>query len=234
MTRHAPRAAAIALLVATLAPSLGAQVGTLPAKSPFRDTEKRQEVSIIMGPTFGGKDKVGAAPQGGSAYGVRYDINLGASPLMFTSMITRQSSTRDILQPGLPLSQRIGATVGQPIWSLDGALTLLLTGNRSWHSVVPYTTIGAGIVTDNKGVTDSSQFSFGTRFAPVFGLGWKFQPERSRWTVRADFTNHFYNVPYPQAFRDSTSGVPRITTSKNDWVRTTLFSIGIVRQFGRR
>ena len=216
--------------------TLGAQVGTVPAESPFRDTEKRQEVTLLIGPSLGGKDKVGAAPRGGLAVGVRYDVPLGGSPLSFTGAIMRQGSTRDVLQPGLPLSNRIGRNVAQPLYMLDAAFTLRLTGSKSWRSLIPSITGGVGVVTDNKEVSDSSRFRFGTRFSPVLGLGLKYAPQRSRWTVRADLTNHFYSVPYPQSFRDSTPNVPRVTgvNTNNSWTRNTMLTLGLVRGFGRR
>lgn len=232
VTRTTTLGAALALLA--IAPAVQAQVGTTPERSPFRDLEKRQDVTLMFGPSNGGKDKAGAAPTGGSVFGARYDVNMGASPITFTAMIMRQGATRNILQPGLPLAQRVGRTVSEGLWSFDAAFTLLLTGNRSWHSLAPSVTAGVGLMTNNAGITDSSQFSFGTRFSPVLGLGLKYAPQRSRWTMRADLVNHFYSVPYPQTFRDSTVGVPRITTSKNDWVRNTRLMVGITRMFGRR
>ena len=219
-----------------LAQPLQAQVGTTPDKSPFRDVEKRQEVSLLFAMSNGGKDKAGAAPRGGMAFGARYDVRLGGSPLAFTSSIMRQSATRDILQPGQPLANRVGANVSQPLWFLDAAFSLLVTGGKSWHSIMPTVTAGVGIVTDNKAVSDSSQFKFGNRFSPVVGFGLKYAPERSRWTMRADITNRLYSVPYPQTFRDTTPNVPRIvgTNTQKNWTRTTHFTLGLVREFGRR
>ena len=216
--------------------ALGAQVGTIPEKSPFRDVEKRQDLAVLFGTSFGGHDKVGAAPRGGTAFGLRYDINLGDSPLAFTTSVMRQSATRDVLQPGQPLANRIGTRVSQPLWMIDAALTLLLTGHRSWHGLVPSATFGLGLVTDNKLITDSSRFDFGNRFAPVLGLGVKYAPVASRWTVRADLTNRFYGVPYPQTFRDSTPGIPRLVgpNVKSSWTRNTMLTLGLVREIGRR
>lgn len=230
--RHLLSAAALLLGSAPLV----AQIGTTPDKSPFRDIEKRQDVSLIFGMSFGGKDAAGAAPRGGAAVGLRYDLRLGASPLAFTSTLLRQAASRDILQPGLPLTSRIGATVSQPLYMLDAAFTLLLTGGKSWHSLLPTFTAGVGLVTDTKAVSDSSQFKFGTRFAPVVGFGLKYHPMRSRWTVRADLTNRFYSVPYPQTFRDSAPNVPRIVgiNTNNSWTRNTMLTLGLVREIGRR
>jgi hypothetical protein len=216
--------------------ALAAQVGTTPEKSPFRDLEIRQDVTLIAGLSVGGHDKAGAAPRGGPVFGLRYDVNLGTSPLAFTSSVMRQSASRDILQPGLALSNRIGANVSQPLWIVDAAFSLLMTGNKSWHSFSPSITFGASIVTDNKAISDSSKFQFGTKLAPLFGLGLKYAPQRSRWTVRADITNRFYNVKYPQSFRDTTLNVPRVVpvNIKGSWTRNTMFTLGLVREIGRR
>ena len=216
--------------------TLAAQVGSTPQQSPFRDAEIRQNVTLIAGASIGGKDKVSAAPHGGAVFGIRYDVNIGSSPLAFTSTVLRQAASRDILQPGLPLANRIGATVSQPIWAIDAAFSLLLTGNRSWHALVPSVAFGASLVTDNKAVTDSSKFEFGTKFSPLLGFGLKYAPQRSRWTVRADMTNRFYNVKYPQTFRDSTPNVPRVVgpNVKGSWTRNTMLTIGLVREIGRR
>jgi hypothetical protein len=213
-----------------------AQVGTTPENSPFRDLEKRQDVTLLFGPSLSGRDVAGAAPRGGLAIGARYDLLLGTSPVAFTASLLRQSSTRDVLQPGSPLASRIGRTVSQPLYFLDLAFSLLLTGNRSWHSFTPSVTAGIGLATDNRTLSDSSKFEFGNRFSPVVGLGLKYAPLRSRWTVRADFTNHLYSVPYPDTFRDSTPGIPRIVpiNKKNAWTRNTMLTVGVVRGFGRR
>lgn len=225
--------AALCTRVATLHAQ---DVGTAPTNSPFRDTEKRQQVTLLSGLVFGGKDIAGAAPRGGLAFGARYDIPLGSSPLDFTGIIMRQGSSRDILQPGLPLANRIGGTKSEALYFLDAAFTVRVTGNKSWRAMVPYITAGAGFAIGGGSATDSSGFVFGSRFAPSGGIGIKFAPARSRWTARADITNRFYSVPFPQSFRDSTPGIPRIVgvNSKNDWVRNTMLTLGLVREFGRR
>lgn len=224
-----------ALMLGALTRPLVAQVGTTPAQSPFRDVERRQDLALIFGPSFGGKDKAGAAPRGGLALGLRYDVPLGGSPLAFTAMYMRQLSTRDVLQPGLPLASRNGGNVSQALNIIDAAFTLRMTGSKSWHSLLPMLTAGVGIVAGG-GITDSSQFDFGNKFAPQVGLGVKHARERSRWTVRADLTNRFYNVKYPDSFRDTTPGVPRIvgTNVRGSWTRNTMLTLGLVREIGRR
>lgn len=227
----------VGALLSVAVSSLQAQdVGSQPAASPFRDIEKRQQVTFLSGLTFGGRDIAGAAPRGGLAFGARYDVPLGGSPLDFTGFLMRQGATRDLLQPGLPLANRIGGSRSEGLYFLDAALTLRVTGNKSWRSLVPYVTAGAGFAVGNGSATDSSNFVFGSRFAPSLGIGIKFAPVTSRWTLRADITNRFYSVRFPQSFRDSTPNIPRIVgpNSRSDWVRNTMMTLGLVREFGRR
>lgn len=213
------------------------QVGTTPDQSPFRDMEKRQDVTLFFGLSTGGHDRAGAAPRGGGVFGARYDVRMGNTPLAFTAMVSRQGATRDVLQPGLPVAQRVGASVSQPLYFLDGGFTLLLTGGKSWNNFVPSATFGAGMAFDPRGVSDSSKFSFGSRISPSFGLGLRYAPVNARWTVRGDIISHFYGVKYPQTFRDSSvAGVPRIVpiNVNSSWTRNTAFTLGITRGFGRR
>jgi opacity protein-like surface antigen len=226
-----------ALLLSTvIAMPLTAQIGSTPERSPFRDVEKRQEVSLIVGPSFGGKDRAGAAPRGGIVFGARYDLRLGASPLAFTSSLTQQTATRDILQPGQPLANRVGRTISQSLYFFDAGLTMLLTGSKSWHSLQPMVTAGVGIATGAPVNADSSRFDFGTRFGFHVNAGVKYAPVKSRWSVRADLSNRFYAVPYPTTFSDSTPGAPRIVPLgvTKSWTRNMVLSIGLVRGFGRR
>jgi hypothetical protein len=213
----------VGALLSVAVSSLQAQdVGSQPAASPFRDVERRQQVTFLSGLTFGGRDIAGAAPRG--------------SPLDFTGFLMRQGATRDLLQPGLPLANRIGGSRSEGLYFLDAAFTLRVTGNKSWRSLVPYVTAGAGFAVGNGSATDSSNFVFGSRFAPSLGIGIKFAPVTSRWTLRADITNRFYSVRFPESFRDSTPNIPRIVgpNSRSDWVRNTMMTLGLVREFGRR
>jgi hypothetical protein len=156
--------------------------------------------------------------------------------MLFTSSFVRQGSRRDILQPGLPIANRIGATVDQPLYMLDLGLTLLLTGTKSWRSLVPSVTGTVGVATDNKGVVDSSQFSFGNRFTVGVNFGLKYAPQRARWSMRADMMNRFYSVRFPSTFRSAPTGVDPIVGANvtSDWTRNTVFTLGLVREIGRR
>jgi hypothetical protein len=223
-------------LAAGLPGALGAQaVGSLPTESPFRDLEYRHDWSVLVGPSFGGKDGLNVAPHGGLSIASRYDLRLGRSPVLFTSRLGYIGAERRIVRQQAPVAQREAGSEGQPLYLADVGFTLNLTGNKSWRSLVPSVGGGVGLMSDFRGIRDSSDFQFGSRFSIVMGLGVKYVPRNSPWTVRAELTNYFYSVPYPGAFNTvpPNSTLEPLTTRRNDWVRNSLLLVGINRQLFR-
>lgn len=231
--RSLVRSAAIALVVAPVA---HAQVGTLPERSPFRDVEGKHELALFGG-LGGGRDAVGAAPNGGLALGVRYDFHV-TGPALLTARLVRQGAERDILNTrGVPPASRVAGTVSQALYLADVGVTLNLTGRKSWRNVVPSVTAGLGLATDFRGASDSSQFRFGNRFALQVGGGVKWHA-RGRYTVRADLVNYLYNVAYPGTFRIAAPAAGEqpilpITAGLSRWTRNSMLTIGVSRHFGR-
>ena len=236
MTRSLRPFVRLAALAALVAPAARAQVGTLPERSPFRDLEGKQELTLFTG-LGGGRDAVGAAPNGGLALGVRYDLHI-SGPALLTARLVRQGAERDILTTrGVPPAGRVAGTVSQPLYLADLGLTLNLTGRKSWRNVVPSVTGGLGIAADFKNASDSSQFRFGNRFALQFGGGVKWHAH-GRWTVRADLLNYFYSVSYPGTFRilapvDGEQPILPITSGLSRWTRNSMLTVGVTRTFGR-
>ena len=86
-------AAAAALLASTA----GAQVGYPPERSPYRDLEYRQELTLLTGYYAASADPAGVAPRSGPMLGLRYDVRVGASresSRSATSSIRRSTPAR--------------------------------------------------------------------------------------------------------------------------------------------
>ena len=77
-------AAAVALLASTA----GAQVGYPPERSPYRDVEFRQELTLFSGYYAAGQDPAKVAPQSGPMLGLRYDVRVGG-PASLTARVAR-------------------------------------------------------------------------------------------------------------------------------------------------
>lgn len=211
-----------------------AQVGYPVDRSPFIDLEYRQSLSVFGGWFAAGKDPAGIAPQSGPLTGLRYDVYIGG-PASFTARVATAVSERTVLDPARPASRRVLGTERRPLSIADVGLTLGLTGQKSWHGLVPTIHTGAGIVSNLAGA-DPGGYKFGTRFALAFGTGLRFVPRGSPWSVRADAGTYLYQIRYPDRYfavgLDSTAILPS-DASKSKWTNNLGLTLGLTYQFAR-
>ena len=231
-----PNRLAVALGAASLLAGARAeaQVGYPVDRSPFIDLEYRQSFSVFGGWFAAGKDPAGIAPQSGPLTGLRYDVYIGG-PASFTARVATAVSERTVLDPARTASTRILGVERRPLTIADVGLTLGLTGQKSWHGLVPTVHGGAGAVSNLTG-TDPGGYKFGTRFAIVYGTGLRFVPTGSPWSVRADVGSYLYQIRYPDRYfavgLDSTSVLPS-DASKSKWTNNLGLTIGLTYQFAR-
>jgi hypothetical protein len=213
---------------------LSAQVGYEPARSPYVDLDYTQEVSVLFGYLRTRHDPAGIAPQSAPLVGLRYELAL-TGPLALSSDITRSFSRRDVLEPTRPAAQRAAGTENAPVYAVDLALALNLTGEKSWHHMVPQVRAGLGVV-HSSAKDDSSGFSFGTPFAFSIGGGLKFVPTGGRLALRADVTDRIFKLSYPDAYyrlaSDNTAVLPR-STSSSFYTHHAALTVGVSYLFRR-
>jgi hypothetical protein len=229
------RTLSIPLACFIVAPSLGAQVGHVPQRSPYIDLEYRQEATVFGGYYNAGTDQVGVAPRGGPMFGVRYDLRLGG-PASLTSKLIYVSSRRDVIDPRRPQASRVvQADATWPVYIADVGISLNLTGQRSYRRIVPFVTTGLGVATDFKGGADVGAWRFGTPFAFSLGGGVKWVPAGNL-QLRADVTDQLYQIKYPNSYyvaaSDGTS-VLSLKDSKSDWTSNIGLSLGVSYLFFR-
>ena len=227
--KHLLSAMALAVSVATA----GAQVGSLPQNSPYRDVETSQEITFFGGNYSAGKDALGIAPRGGPMFGLRYDKHVGG-PAFLTARWSHVNSERFAIDP-----TKTGAAVqlGKKSASLDlfdVNLSLNLTGQKSFHHIVPVVNLGAGIATCNCTV-DPDPYKFGTPFAFSFGGGLRYVPG-GRFQLRLDWNDYLYQVKYPREYYQTTAGVPAVAPAdqaKSFWKNNGAFTLGASLLFFR-
>ncbi|MGZ8493021.1 MAG: hypothetical protein ACXWZS_12540 [Gemmatirosa sp.] len=211
-----------------------AQVGYPVDQSPFVDLEYRQSLSVFGGWFLAGKDAAGIAPRSGPLTGIRYDIAIGG-PASFTARVATAISERNVLDPARTASQRLIGVERRPLTIADVGITLGLTGQKSWHNLVPTVHGGAGLVSNLTG-TDPGGYKFGTRFALAFGAGVRYVPRGSPWSVRVDAGDYLYQIRYPDRYfavgLDSTSILPA-DASKSKWTNNLGLTVGLSYQFSR-
>jgi hypothetical protein len=234
------RFALTALAVALAAPQLRAQVGYEPAKSPFRDLERTQEVSFFSGWYKAKLDPAQVAPRSGSIVGAHYQWRAGG-PASITGTVSRVSSERRVLDPEKDCPTTAGPdcklinTYRWPLYFFDAGIALSLTGARTFHHLAPDVRAGMGLVSDFHTSADVGDFAFGTRFAFNWGAGIRWVPG-GRYQVRADFMNHLYSVGYPEAYYVPSPDKTQILAprqKRSSWLNNPAFTIGVSYLFSR-
>jgi hypothetical protein len=223
-----------ALLFASFALSLASParaqvtVGYPPNQSPFRDLEFHQELTAFGGYLKAAKDPAGVAPQSAPLAGLRYEITVGG-PLQLVARVARASTERAVIDPTKTDAARSLGTQSWPIYLGDVGLGLNLTGQRSWHGVVPIVHTGLGIVTDAGRKVDEDPFRLGTTFAISFGTGLRFVTG-GRFHFRADVGTYMYQIKYPTAYYTAPEGGTAVVESgqaKNFWKRNPTLTFGL-------
>lgn len=205
-TRRA--AMALAIFVAVAAPARG-QLGVLPEKSPFRDMEYNQEWTVLSGWMSAGADAAGVAPGGGPMLGARYDYHF-TGPLFGYVRAVGVFGQRTALDPSQTLAKRKIGTFLWPVLFADAGLETSLTGQKTWHGVMPVISIGLGAYSDFISGPDRGGYEFGTGFLFTIGGGIRWAPER-RWQIRAEVYDYLHDLSYPASYQGTTSGsVPGI------------------------
>src|SRR4051794_14267336 len=133
------------LAVAMPAAAQTVDVGYPPPKSPFRDLEYHQELTFFGGYFSAATDPAGAAPKSAPMEGIRYEVTVGG-PAQIYARLARVSSERNVIDPSSPAATRHLGSQSWPVYLMDAGLSLNLTGQRSFHGIVPVVALGGGLV----------------------------------------------------------------------------------------
>ena len=212
----------------SLASLAGAQVGHLPARSPYVDLEHSQELTFFGGEYHAHRDAADVGPQSGPIFGVHYEWRAGG-PAHLEGELARISSDRNLINPLIAGPLRNRGQVSRPLYTGDFSLGISLTGAKSWHHIVPEILGGAGFISDFQTAPDSGGFKFGTRFALNWGGGIRIVPG-GKWQIRGDIKNRLYNMSYPESFFVAPAGGTALvttTTSKSFWTNNPAFTLGL-------
>ncbi len=218
--------------VALMGTAVEAQVGYPSSESPFRDLFYRQEATLFTGYYAAGEDPVGVAPRGGQMLGARYEVRIGG-PAQLSVRAARVFSERTILDPAQPPAQREVGTQSWPLYLFDLGISFNLTGQKSWHRLVPVVTLGGGIATDMKGSRDVGGYRFGTPFAISFGGGIRWVPE-GPYQLRLDVVDNLYQIRYPNTYFTTVGTTPPVRTgAQSVWTHNAAITVGASYQFFR-
>jgi hypothetical protein len=159
-------------------------------------------------------------------WGLRYQIHIGG-PAFLTGRWAHVKSARNAIDPG-----KIGVArdLGKHDVSLDlfdVGLAVNLTGQKTFHRIIPVLNLGAGIATCGCAVSNDP-YSFGTPFAFSFGGGLRYAPG-GRLQVTVDWTDYLYQLHYPTAYYlTPTGGTAALegTQARSFWKNNPALTIG--------
>lgn len=225
--------ALLATAVLLLPSAADAQVGHLPENSPYRDFPWRHELGAYGGWYAPSSDAAGVAPQAAPVVGVRYEVRIGG-PVNFMARMGTAFSERTVLDPNLPPAER-AHTESLRLYMADVGVTMSLTGQKSWNGLMPFVQGGVGLVSDFESA-DVGGYELGTPFALTLGTGLRYT-RGGRVSLRADLTDHFFQISYPDSYRQvSSGGQPAIlepTASTSSWKHNLVVSLGLAYHLGR-
>jgi hypothetical protein len=229
--RPATAAALFAGCLALSAPArLAAQdvFGHTPENSPYRDVESPSELSIYSGYLVAGLDPAKVTPRSAPIIGIRELIHLDG-PAIFFARIAHSFSSRTVIDPGAPAGLRPIGTSNDGITLADLDLGINVTGDRSWHNIMPYIAAGPGVASDLGVRRDVGDYRFGTNFAVTYGGGFRWVPP-GRFSVHIDANAYMWTSHYPESYHTTAiDGTQVIPTGRNlnGWRNNGLFALGI-------
>lgn len=205
-----------------------AQVGYPPARSPFLDVDQTQEITPIFGYFSAKKDPAHVAQQSGLLGGLQYEWR-ATDPLHLGFDMLAINSSRTPQDPSQPPASRSLSNISRPLYAIDGFLALSLTGERSWHHLMPMVNAGLGLISDVHG-PDVGGFKFGTRFALPWGAGVRWVPGGGHMQLRADVRDWMYTIVYPESYYvSSTTDAPILTSkvARSRWTNNFAMTVGV-------
>ena len=210
------------------------QVGYPTNRSPFADLVYRQELTIFGGHFKAGLEPAAVAPGSGPIIGGRYEITVGG-PAQLYARVARVASERRAIDPTQPAGSRVIGVVKSPLLLGDLGVSVNLTGQRSFHRIVPSLALGAGVVSGGASKVEKDPFKFGTTFAFSFGGGLRILPSE-RVQIRVDAGTHMYQIRYPTEYftpaSDKTAVLPS-GQAKSFWKSNPSITAGLSYLFFR-
>lgn len=213
---------------------LGAQdVGHNPDKSPYRDIETPQRLTMFLSYLSLAKDPIGVTPHSAPMLGLRYEVSV-APPAQFYARLGYASAKRNAFNPtALPADRELGEKT-LPMYFTDLGFAFNLTGGKSWNNIIPTAGFGLGVVMANK-QEPNDPYKFGTQFTISTDLGIRYQLNNS-FELRTSVGSMIYQTRFPLPYYSSgVAGNPLLTSStkrrsyRNNWVFSAGASVPIFR-----
>ena len=195
MSKILGTAATLGLLLPTLA---AAQVGHPPDASPYQDIRIRSSVVGVGGLIGGSGGRLNVGPANGPVYGLQYELELSGPTDAFFA-ITQARLDRVVIDPTLSEATRVTDSVTQSVLFVQGGLSILLTGSKTWHGFAPYLGGSLGLGFGSDVPQDPTELGFSAKFVTGPHIGIRWYPARVL-HFRVEGRQLFWQLKYPQSY----------------------------------
>ena|SRR5688572_12631816 len=203
--------------------------------TPYRFFEHTQAAGLFAAQISTDQGQLGLGPESGTAFGGRYHIRLGG-PFFLEAEVMYFSTTRAVRDTAVVDSafEKIGEAETGLINGL-ASLRFNITGQRTWHRLLPFIVLGAGLTHEiqddedaDEAVPSESRFDFGTTFAGQLGGGIEWVPV-DRLAVRIDARSILWQIKAPDGLL--AHGLSGRALPEDEWVNNFTISAGVSFHF---
>jgi len=196
-----------------------AQVGYLPAQSPYRSIDRGIYVEAGGDRILGSGGALLVGPRDGTGEGLRFVLR-GRNALQFSFGIWTAATVRSVIDANDSIARRNKGLFPQRLIGGEFNAQLNLTGGKTWHHLAPYAGVGFGVVHGQGGpAIDTSGYSFGTKLFIAPGLGNRLFISQ-RLYLQTDVRALFWKLVYPASYSNEPSQQPG-TVDHSNAVNTT-------------
>ena len=219
MRRVLPVALFASTLILLATPPVAAQVGRLPAESPYHDILGGRWLDLSAGKVLGTGGPLLVGPRNGTLAGARATFR-GDHTLQLSLGGWWANTVRHVVDANDSVATRVKPDVGNSLIAAEFTIQLNLTGAKSWHHLAPFTALGIGLVKGQKTpASDTSGYSFGTHFYFAPSAGTRILLSQ-RVALRAEARALFWSLKYPSSYSVEPSKQPG-TAERPNAVNTT-------------
>ena len=188
----------LAALCACTPGALTAQVGSDPARSPYRDIGRGTLITLSVGQFFGDGGTHGVVPHDGQTYGLHINL-LANHAVQINAGIIYGDLQRLLVDPLKGPDERTTGPVPNSVLWIDAGVQFNLTGNKTWHGLAPYTGVMSGLAFVESNPEDPGLYKMGTTFVLSPMVGTRYFLGRSVHLL-AEARFQFWQAKYPTTY----------------------------------
>jgi hypothetical protein len=231
MTRIIVTVCAVSVALGSALPAAAQRID-----SPYRFIDATQHAGAFFGHIDARAGRLGLGPQPGPVMGGRWAIRIGG-PISVGGELGYLPTTRVVRDTVFVAADSVFRPIAEAnmrLLTAHGVLTFSVTGPRTWHSVRPLLSLGAGAVFDLGGSAPEEvelpanvRYRFGTSFAGHIGAAVEWFPT-GRISVRGDARNALWRLGIPEGFLFAPAGrgLPR-----SEWESNLTVAAGVSFHF---